>query len=169
MATLRSQLIWQRLAGIFGADALERKFGKEAPPEWIAAISELTQVQLDHGLAKLLQGGGAHVPSLPVFIAACRDAREFARSAPNQTLEDKRFDGWAAAGNKHLLALCMRRAMRSEGGFDAAQTALLVAAKNAWAQTMRDTAENGEVDIETQLGLWKFHVDTVVANIDHAA
>jgi hypothetical protein len=156
----RAQQVWMHLAGLFGADALKRKFGVSPPPEWESALGDLSDAQLHNGFRRVVKGGSPHVPSLPEFLAACRDSREFA--APlfpeDQQLEDQRFDQWGIAANKHLLAAVMSRALKREGGYTQAQICVLVAAKNAWAQDMRETAEHGEVDVETQKAGWNYRV-----------
>jgi hypothetical protein len=145
---------------LFGADALKRKFGAEPPPEWEAALSDLSDAQLHNGFRRVVKGGSAHVPSLPEFLAACRDSREFAAPlfADDQRIEDQRFDQWGIAANKHLLAQIMRRVLARSGGYNEVETRKLVAAKNQWAQDMRETAEHGQVDIETQKGMWEYRV-----------
>jgi len=68
----RANEIWKRFAGMFGADALERKFGKQPPPEWGAMLSRLKDFEIDRGVRRLAYSGKAHVPSLPEFTKLCR-------------------------------------------------------------------------------------------------
>src|SRR3954468_12717023 len=66
--------VWRRLIGMFGADAVERKFGREIPAEWTAMCSRLNEFQIHRGIRQLAYSGKAHVPSLPEFVKLCRDA-----------------------------------------------------------------------------------------------
>lgn len=68
----RASEIWKRFAGMFGADALERKFGKTPPPEWGVMLSRLKDFEIDRGVRRLAYSGKAHVPSLPEFTKLCR-------------------------------------------------------------------------------------------------
>lgn len=68
----RANQIWTRFAGMFGADALERKFGKTPPPEWNVMLSRLKEFEIDRGVRRLAYSGKSNVPSLPEFTKLCR-------------------------------------------------------------------------------------------------
>lgn len=68
----RANEIWKRFAGMFGADALERKFGKTPPPEWSVMLSRLKDYEIDRGVRRLAYSGKPNVPSLPEFTRLCR-------------------------------------------------------------------------------------------------
>lgn len=154
----RANQIWTRFAGMFGADALERKFGKSPPPEWTAMLSRLNPFEVDRGLRRLAYSGKPHVPSLPEFTKLCRAVaddgveegpRPIALAAPAAG----NFDGWAITSNNRFLKYITKRLTahpRAWGVPGSAQqaeaTQIAVAYKNAWAQDMR---EAGLVDTTT--------------------
>jgi len=165
------QQLWRHLAALFGADALERKFGRSAPPEWEGAVAELSTAQLAQGIAWLPKSGRRDVPSLPEFLAACRGAREF--STPVRRLEDGRFDGWDVTANSHLLAYLRERQQHRRysptGQPDAAtreRTMCLVRAKHRWAKCMRETNSGSGVDVETQQAVWRVEMARAEREID---
>lgn len=163
----RAEQLWKRLAQIFGADALERKFGLQPPEEWIETVEELNDAQLANGLRELMKSGKTHVPALPEFIKHCRDAREFSTPRDRQLLGSDQFDAWGMAANRHFLAIMMRRVVRKLGGYNEQQTRLLLSAKNQWAQDMRETDQLDGVDIETQKGVWAYHIRMAESGISH--
>jgi hypothetical protein len=153
----KAQTVWQHLAGLFGADALERKFGPDPPPEWEAALSDLNDAQLHHGLQSLMRTGGDRVPTLPQFIAACRDNREFSRAGTDRALAPP-DQNWELAGNRHLIALAARRGLEHKPIYED-EARRLWASKNDWAKCMRGSQEHdGSVDIETQKAMWQHFV-----------
>ena len=105
----RANDIWRRFAGMFGADALERKFGAKPPAEWIVMLGRLNDRQIDQGIRRLAYSGKAHVPTLPEFTKLCRaiggedfdegDHRPVALPNPDNWSGDT----WDAAANRHLL------------------------------------------------------------------
>jgi len=163
----KAQVIWQRLCGCFGADAVERKFGPTAPPEWVAMISRLKDHEIERGVRRLLNSGAATVPSLPAFVKLCRAIGDDADDTPRPLALPKpdnwQGDKWDIAASRHLLAHIMReiRANPRKYGRPASYVAMrtmsreqfpnadaspefiaavqtLVGFKNAWAQDMRE-------------------------------
>lgn len=164
----RANQIWTRFAGMFGADALERKFGKSPPPEWNAMLSRLNPFEVDRGLRRLAYGGKPHVPSLPEFTKLCRmvsddEVDEGPRRAALSNPDAFQGDGWDIAGNMRLLkhittALAAKsnafgvvpeiqreykngqfsRLMSVPSAQQVQTTAVLVAYKKAWSQDMRE-------------------------------
>lgn len=183
----RATQLWQRLAGMFGADSLERKFGISPPGEWIAAIGTLNDAQLANGLNGLVRDGSSHLPTLPEFIKQCRTSPSF--SAPQTRLLQRGddFDKWSMAANDHLLAYIQRNPKHYHpdasfgddghgskrihpGPEGTRRTRLLVDGKNGWAQCMRETQEDDRVDVETQKGMWELFMGAAEEKIDkHAA
>lgn len=60
------------LAEMYGAQFVA-KYGATPGPLWRAEIAKLTEAQVQSGIARLLDAGGAFPPSLPEFRAACID------------------------------------------------------------------------------------------------
>jgi hypothetical protein len=155
--------VWGRLIGCFGGDAVERKYGKTVPPEWIAMISRLSDPQVDRGLRRLIYGGKAHVPTLPEFVKLCRAVGGEEFDEPTSTVTalpapDDRFDEWDMAGNRHLWN-CIFAQMKTRK-FSETETRILVGFKNAWARDMREgnlDAATGEIKpptIDEQKAAW---------------
>ena len=64
-------------------------------------------------------------------------------------------DGWGQAANRHLFAHCLR-IIAAGKPVDRAELERGIAAKNAWAQDMRDLADReNAVPIETQKRIWR--------------
>jgi hypothetical protein len=147
-------MLWQHLVGMFGADALNRKFGRQPPMEWGSALSYLSENQLRHGLDVLLRSGAEHMPSLPSFLASCRQAREWSGAdADGVTLPAPIEDKWETAANNHLMAHVMLAA-KGKSYFDPVQTRLLVEAKHAWADDMRAEDTGDGVPVDVQRAAW---------------
>lgn len=151
----RASELWQRFCGLYGADAVRRKFGDEAPPEWREAISQVSDFDLQRGMRRLMHGGKPYVPSLPEFIRACKvvgQDTEAGEGKPTYMLpapEPAITDAWGAAANGHLLAwvLSNHRLFRSSSGNDLPHvTAIAVHWKNRWAETMRLASEDERHD-----------------------
>lgn len=158
----RTGELWKRFAGLFGADAVERKFGPTPPSEWIAMVERMREFELERGLRRLVYGGKGHVPTLPEFVKLCRSVggEEFDEPKPITALPapDSRFDEWDMAGNKHLWNYIF--AQMKTRKFDERETRILVGFKNAWARDMREgnlDPETGELrppSIAEQKGAW---------------
>lgn len=164
----RATEIWKRFGGMFGADAVERKFGKTPPAEWTAMLSRLKEFEIDRGVRRLAYSGKSHVPSLPEFTKLCRmvaddDVDEGPQRLALPNPDAFVGDEWDIESNQRLLnhittilpkkpdALGEVPEMQREyinGKFfrlksvPSAQqvqtTAVLVAYKKAWAQDMRE-------------------------------
>ena len=149
--------VWRRFAGMFGREAVARKYGEQIPEEWPAMMSRLNEYQVQRGIRMLAYSGKQHVPSLPEFVKLCRDA-EHDHGGPARPALDKppewNGDKWDQAANIHLLGY-VTRAVRVKRGFDAAQTGVLVAMKNRWAELMRDGEAKGEgIPVADQVHCW---------------
>jgi hypothetical protein len=152
----RADQLWRHLSGLFGAEALKRKFGTRPPAEWDGALRSLSDAQIANGVDRLLNSGSEHIPSLPQFLALCRQAREFEDRSGYERLPAKRYDKWDMAGNRHLLAYVLKAGFTEKRRFDEAKTRTLVAYKNAWVEDMR-SAETGEegMPVEAQKAAWE--------------
>lgn len=193
----RANEIWRRFAGMFGADALDRKFGAKPPPEWIGMLARLDDRQVDRGIRRLAYSGKPHIPSLPEFTKLCRsvggddfDEGERAQVRLPSPQSSWRGDAWDSVANTFLLGHIAKRMKKDPRVYgrpasyqmlQATQADLdqlgidkpdldaspefinrvhaLVAAKNAWADDMRDLAVNGEVPPSTQKAVWHDLID----------
>lgn len=151
---------------MYGIDALMRKFGESPPMEWVSALAGLNDAQMQNGLRQLVKGGSAHVPTLPEFLKACREAREF--QTPYKALPaQNQWDAWGVTANQHMLAEVLKdpkfwhpdHQHGEPGPIGTRRTLILVQAKNRWAQMMRESADDGHMDVPSQKGAWKFEVD----------
>lgn len=155
----RAADLWHTFAGMFGADAIERRFGANPPGEWINAVGRLTQFEFERGLRALERSGMASVPSLPQFMRLCKQLGEDSDRRQTRPPELP-FDGdrWTIIANQRLLKHIMTQASRGNHycsvhdrsvpvprlehwQADAETHALtqpLVDYKNAWAQDMRE-------------------------------
>lgn len=63
--------VWKTLCEMFG-NKMQREYGDLPPNSWVFAISELRDHQIERGMRKLLNKGGASAPTLPQFVSACK-------------------------------------------------------------------------------------------------
>lgn len=145
--TLAEQL-WQHLGSLFGVDALKRKYGLTPPMAWTSALSHLSPRQLRHGIDRLTNSGSAQIPSLPQFLAMCRDAREFEPGFDAPRIDGPKFDAWAVAANHHFMAYVWGHAK----GWTEEHTRIFVQYKNAWADDCR--ALGNSVPVDQQKAMW---------------
>lgn len=138
------------MSGLFGGDALERKFGSKPPDEWVATLSRLKDFEIDRGLRRLVYSGKPHVPSLPEFVRFCRliaddEVDEGPRFVALPTHDSQKFDRWSVDANTHFLGY-ITRAFETEprrwgaphSADQRAATEIAVRYKNAWTQDMRE-------------------------------
>lgn len=76
------------------------------------------------------------------------------------------FDNWGVAANSHLMAYVLRK-MAVKRCFNARETLILVAYKNAWADDMRDIGQ--EVPVEKQKACWADCMQRAEAQMAQAA
>lgn len=156
------------MVGMFGGDAVERKYGKLPPAEWKVMLGRLKEFEVDRGIRRLAYSGKAHVPTLPEFTHLCRavgdDSIEEGIQRPALPNPDTfTGDEWDIEANQRLLKHItttlaakssalgevpgMQREYRNGKFFrlmsvPSAQqvktTAVLVSYKKAWAQDMRE-------------------------------
>lgn len=172
--SFRATEIWKRFVGMFGGDAVERKFGKTPPPEWEAVVGMLRDFEIDRGMRRLVFSGKAGIPSLPEFTKFCRhigtddfDDGPKPPALPNP--DGFTGDEWDMAANRHLLAyiarvipadpqrygrpasyLAMKADRKKSPNADASPefiraVGILIQFKNAWARDMRE----GNLDPES--------------------
>lgn len=170
--------VWRRLAGMFGADAVERKFGRQIPVEWLAMCGKLPEHQIQRGIRQLAYSGKAHVPSLPEFVKLCRDAEhDFRPPVPHDALAGPEMDGWEMLGNRRLLRYITRKVSEAPNRYGqyASRAALqnqssgpnadaspefvrnvqtLVAMKNRWTELMIESKTEDGVPIKDQDECW---------------
>lgn len=173
--------VWRRLAGMYGADSVARKYGEEVPEEWHAMLGKLSEFQVSRGVRMLAYSGKTHVPSLPEFVKLCRDAehdREF-QSKPALPSPEDETDRWTVAANRQLMRYltakmakdpkCLGEPASREAMQDPARRHLsnadadpkfvrnvqiLVAYKNRWADLIRELDTGDGVDSKEQEALW---------------
>lgn len=148
---------------MFGGDAVKRKFGTKPPAEWESALTYLTDNQLRHGLESTVKSGAEHIPTLPQFLSACRNAREYESDGAIK-LEGPITDKWGVAANNHLLAHVWKCAARKRY-FDGPQTMILVQFKNSWAEDMRADDRGDGLPIEQQQDAWHDCIKRAMAAI----
>lgn len=51
---------------------MQREYGDMPPNSWVFALTELRDHQIERGMRKLLNKGGASAPTLPQFVSACK-------------------------------------------------------------------------------------------------
>lgn len=157
---LRCADLWQRLIGLFGADAMRRKFGDKPPPEWISMIARLSDFELQRGMRRLVYSGKAHVPSLPEFVKLCRnigagdDVEDGPRAPILPVSEDWKGDEWDDRANRRFMGYLFRTGKAAakvygEGRYlghtlgvsvhpsRAARNRFLLIGKQAWSHEMR--------------------------------
>ncbi len=171
--------MWKILLGIFGADALKRKFGDSPPEPWIQMLAQIPDAHLRRGLRKLPFTGWPHVPSLPQFIKLCRDPEDDA--PPRLTHHAPEARSWLSAGNSHLFAYLMRVNLTRPTWFGPLPTDMsgpthpladeatrwCVEAKDQWVADMDDisTHNGGSVPLDIQREVWKSCMDPVEKRI----
>lgn len=151
--------LWQRFGGMFGADALERKFGRGIPQEWRGIVDRMPRAELDRGMRRLVHSGKGHVPTLPEFVKLCKaigDDGEFGgpkQSTPLIAGPPDVTDNWGAAANRHLMAEVYKNPRRFASSDSARITGILVRWKNEWARLMRE-ADDADREPQAQRNLW---------------
>lgn len=156
----RTAELWQRMGGLFGADALERKFGREIPTEWRGIVERMPIPELERGMRRLVYSGKAHVPTLPEFVKLCKavgDDQEFGgpkQSGPLLEGPPPVTDNWGAAANTHLLAEVYKNPRRFATPDCDRITMILVRWKNEWARLMRDASDEDR-EPSAQKALWR--------------
>lgn len=168
----KAEALWKRMAEMFGAETLARKYGDTAPETWITAIERLNQFELERGMRRLVYGGKSYIPTLPEFLRMCREIGgeqwsevDNPRVPAARHLEHKPQPRWDREGNEHLLGYLSRR--------DSARNRLdvmpLVAAKNAWAEDMRDAEMAGNLPADNGREWWEVtmrHAEAVVDRVN---
>ena len=162
-AQSRTADIWTRFVGMFGGEAVARKFGDAPPAEWVGMVGQLNDYQLERGMRRLVYSGRANVPSLPEFLKLCRtigNDEEFGETPALPPPQDDgyRGDQWDIAANTHLLAYVVRQIAEGDKRYGLEDVARLVDAKRLWSADMRDLARNGEVPVSMQREVWADYI-----------
>jgi hypothetical protein len=155
--------VWRRFSGMFGADAVERKYGRTIPDEWHAMLSRLNDHQVQRGIRQLAYSGKAHVPALPEFVKLCRDAEhDFRPPAEHPAIAAPEWDRWLLAGNRRLMRYITTKAPEDPGRYGhreeprfATNINTLVAMKNRWVEIMQDAAGPDGVPPDEQNECWR--------------
>lgn len=147
--------VWRRFSGMFGADAVERKYGPAIPDEWHAMLARLNDHQVQRGVRQLAYSGRSHVPSLPEFVKLCRDAEHDIRPpVPHPAIAAPEWDRWLLAGNRRLLGYITRKIPESPHRYDHSGVMPLVAMKNRWVEIMQGAAGPEGVPPDEQNQCW---------------
>jgi hypothetical protein len=168
--TNRADMLWRTLAGLFGADSLERKYGKSPPREWVGLLRTLKDFELERGLRRLPFSGKPHVPTLPEFLRLCREVGSDQFPDEQRTPVDasrqiahQPLPRWEMQANQHLLAHLMRRTLdkipTTEAMMPHYHTARL-----AWASDMRDAEAAEEIPADNGQKWFRDYI----ANADRA-
>lgn len=179
----RASEVWRRFAGLFGGDAIMRKFGKEIPPEWTSVLSKLKDFEMDRGMRRLVHSGRDGVPSLPAFVKLCRTIQddgvdEGPRPLALPNPDNWQGDKWDIAANLRLMSYLMRQVVEKTRIFGAPNssqmkltTDIFVAHKKRWVALMRDwdvNRETGEIiepPIEDQNTSWANLIESAEAEV----
>lgn len=171
----RARALWVRFTGIFGGDAVVRKFGEKPPQEWVVSLNRLGRYDLKRGMRRLMHSGKAHVPTLPEFLRWCRESggdhpgdqpRASQPQLPPPPMS--KADGWKGIAGVHLLGYLSRQAAQgvfyavkgADGNYDPKHklsrelTKPLVEAKNAWAANMVEAEEEGSLPTDHGRAWW---------------
>jgi len=183
--------IWRSLGGLFGADAVARKFGEQPPDEWVFLIGDLPEFKITRGMRRLAHSGAKYVPTLPEFLRLCNTVGDEPGDSPPALPAPQEIQklGWLGAANRHLIAhimkVCMTKPTRygpvNPREYDAHRnvkplnthplaqeaTAWLVEARDAWVADMQDIQDaKGEVPVDVQKKIWRDWIDAVEKRID---
>lgn len=188
IAQSRAEALWRRLAGLFGGDSLERRYGPRAPDEWVVMIGRLKDHELERGLRRLVYGGAKHVPTLPEFVKLCRTIgqAEGVEDAPQRIAlpapTGPQVDGWETRANLLLLKHISTRLAREPRRYGdyrisrvtmgaapdpnmAARVEILIRAKSLWALDARETPD-GQRTSEQLRTTWHEFMAAAEAEID---
>jgi hypothetical protein len=168
--------VWKRLTGLYGGEALDRKFGLTPPDEWVAMLGRLGDYEIDRALRRLAYGAKGTVPSLPEFVSLARMARhddwDEPQLGPPRLEHQYAGDVWDMRANSWLLHYLTSRQREgwlycdldcnpnSQESKDL--TAPLVKYKNAWARDMREYGK--DVPLDYQVKHWR--ADMALAEIE---
>lgn len=160
--------LWLKLAQMYGAKALEAKFGAVPPDEWRRDIDRLKDYEVDRGITRLKARGEAHIPVLPQFMRLCREVASDAD--PHQQQQAQQPDGrvfarWVVTANRHLLAhIAGRDVSLNLLTRDPDLMQILIDAKNGWAEQMREWERDGELPADHGRELW----DEMMRGAEHS-
>jgi hypothetical protein len=147
----RAAAVWRRLVGLFGAEAVTRKFGETPPTEWVAMIARLKDYELERGVRRLTNSGKTYVPSLPEFLKLCREVRNEDLDEPPAPMRQlagpkSGMDSWDEMANRHFLAYLLGRLhLRLSNPMGREELGPFLAAKRTWALMMREAHALGEI------------------------
>lgn len=156
----RIDMVWRHMAQMFGADALQRKFGDTPPDDWKQFINRLSDYELKRGLRRMVNGGKSFPPSLPEFLKMAHevggDYPSDERYNPKQIaapVRDSGLDKWHGMAGLKLMGYISRCAGKGEY-FDEQTTRPLVDAKNLWVEEMYEHHCKGTMPPDNGKQLW---------------
>src|SRR5690606_30884911 len=131
---------WATLAGMYG-NRLTRDFGDSVPEPWRNGISYMPDWQIQRGLRRLSLAGSASVPTLPVFVKACRQqGDDEGQSRPDASaLPPPTYDGFHAFGQRCLFVF-----LRRSDAIGQERLQALIRAKNKLANDFRELSRDEE-------------------------
>lgn len=122
-----------------------RDYGNTAPPVWQSAIRTLTDAQIQRGMRRLAAAGSGSVPTLPVFVKACRQpGDDEGETRPASTyLPPPSYDDFHAFGQRCLFAF-----IRTQDRISDPTLKALVSVKNKLVNDFREMHREDEVTAE---------------------
>ena len=182
--------VWTRFVGLFGGEAVRRKFGETPPDEWVALLGRLNDYELERGMRRVAYSGKANMPSLPEFIRLCRlnghadDVSDGPMmSAPQINGPESGIQGWDRMAGIHFLRYLDRHVNSNKSGRYGtsryngagnpltisdemrARVGMLIEAKNYWALEMREGGD-AEHDPQYQRKFWHELMAVAESRID---
>lgn len=149
------------MAEMYGAKALEAKFGATPPDTWRIAIDRLKDFELERGIRRMVYGGKPHLPSLPEFMRMCREVGgdDFASAdhkplPPSRQIEQQPMARWEREASEHLLGYITRKARERVYFTDPQVVQKLVDAKRYWAEDMRERDGSGDRPADGGKQIW---------------
>ena len=171
--------LWKRIAEMYGAKALETKFGPTPPDTWRIAVDRLKDFELERGMRRMVYGGKPHIPSLPEFLRMCREvggddhaAADHKPAPASRQIEAKELPRWATTANRHLLAYILDGWHKRRFYATPEMTQALVDGKNAWAEDMREHEAGPGIPADNGRALWAEYMqaaETSIAAMRHKA
>lgn len=157
--------LWKRLAEMYGAKALETKFGATPPDTWRIAVDRLKDFELERGMRRLVYGGKPHIPSLPEFLRMSREVGgdDFASAdhkpvPPSHQIEQAPYPQWLEQANRRLLDYFAKAAARRVYFLTQEAVQPFIDAKNYWAQDMREATASGSLPADNGKAWWQDYI-----------
>lgn len=163
---------WLTFADVFGAPAVESKYGEKCPAVWRASILSLNDFEFARGCRRLLRFRKG-VPSLPEFLNLCREVgsdEDPNTRPPSFRLAppaDHEFDAWDQRANLKLLRhITQPERLGRYGGSDAELLRPLLDHKRQWALEMREAAADHSLPQNGDDSWWNDRMERAEREVD---